>query len=337
MQPLGEKLASIRKVAPMVTQKECLERFPTLNTSTTKTGWEHADSQFPIRITRSWANRIQSLSDPLAKQVFPQPSEMTQLRFTDALENPVGEKDKIPVPFVVQKHENRALLLVSRKCHLHCRYCFRRTLDDLVEPTEAELNIAIDYLLNSGVEEVILSGGDPLFLNNDRLQQILERLHSIPTIRIHTRAPITFPSRVNEGLIRTLSVHSNIWIIVHCNHSQELNDEVKHGLKWIRNAGIPLLNQSVLLKGVNDDASILAELSRTLVRIGIFPYYLHHTDRVQGAEDFFVSLQDGMALYQELEQRISGIALPKYVIDLPDGSGKIPVNRYINRLNLLQK
>jgi lysine 2,3-aminomutase len=207
----------------------------------------------------------------------------------------------------------------------------------LVEPTEEELNIAIDYLLNSGVEEVILSGGDPLFLNNDRLKQILERLHSIPTIRIHTRAPITFPSRVNEGLIRTLSVHSNIWVIVHCNHAQELNDEVKHGLQSVRNAGIPLLNQSVLLKGVNDDAAILAELSRTLVRIGVFPYYLHHTDRVQGAEDFFVSLQDGMAVYQELEHMVSGMALPKYVIDLPDGSGKIPVQRYINRLNLLQK
>ena len=136
MQPLGENLASTRKVAPMVTQKECLERFPTLNTSTTINGWEHADSQFPIRITRSWANRIQSLSDPLAKQVFPQSAEMTPLRFTDSLENPVGEQEKIPVPFVVQKHDNRALLLVSRKCHLHCRYCFRRTLDDLVEPSK---------------------------------------------------------------------------------------------------------------------------------------------------------------------------------------------------------
>lgn len=337
MQTLGEKVASTRKVAPMVTQKECLERFPTLKTSSSMNGWEHADSQFPIRITRSWANRIQSLSGPLARQVFPQPSEMTPLRFIESLVNPVGEQEKIPVPFVVQKHENRALLLVSRKCHLHCRYCFRRTLDDLVEPTEEELSVAMDYLLNSGVEEVILSGGDPLFLNNDRLEQILERLQSIPTIRIHTRAPITFPSRVNEGLIRTLGVHSNIWVIIHCNHSQELNDEVKNGLERIRNAGIPLLNQSVLLKGVNDDVSTLADLSRSLVRIGVFPYYLHHTDRVQGAEDFFVSLKDGIELYQQLERVVSGMALPKYVIDLPDGSGKIPVQRYINRLNLLQK
>jgi len=321
----------MRKQTSMVTHKECTERFSSLQTETAKRGWLTADSQFPVRITRSWYHRIQSLSDPLAKQVFPQPTEMQAGLQTDALQNPVGELDKQPVPFVVQKHANRALLLVSRKCHLHCRYCFRRTLDDLIEPTQQELDKAIDYILSSGVEEVILSGGDPLFLNNDRLFGILERLVSIPTIRIHTRAPITFPSRVNVGLVEVLGQYSNLWVIVHCNHAQELNAEVVEGLQRLRVSGIPLLNQSVLLKGVNDDPDVLADLCRRLVRIGVFPYYLHHTDRVQGAEDFFVTLADGLQIYLALEQKVSGLALPKYVIDAPDGSGKVPVERYILR------
>ncbi len=322
-------MPSNRKVSVMVTHNECRERFSELTSFDSEQGWKNADAKFPIRITRSWFERIQSLSDPLAKQVFPGSSEQVDDASTfTSLSNPVGEKDKQPVPFVVQKHDNRLLLLVSRKCHLHCRYCFRRTLDNLVEPTKEQLQTAIDYVLDSGVEEVILSGGDPLFLNNERLKEILHRLASIPTVRIHTRAPITFPTRVSQELLHALSVHTNVWLIVHCNHVQELNDEVRDGLKLLRLGGIPLLNQSVLLKGVNDTVSVQVELCRELVRLGVFPYYLHHTDRVQGAEDFFVDIATGLRLYKGMEERLSGMALPKYMIDLPDGSGKIPVERY---------
>ena len=166
---------------------------------------------------------------------------------SSSLSNPVGEKDKMPVPFVVQKHDNRLLLLVSRKCHLHCRYCFRRTLDDLIEPSRSELNNAINYVLNSGVEEVILSGGDPLFLQDEKLGDILERLKDIPTLRIHTRAPITFPSRVQSRLISVLKRHPNPWMIIHCNHKRELRD-CAAWIETTERSVHKLLNQSVLQK-----------------------------------------------------------------------------------------
>lgn len=325
-------MSKSHKQTPMVTQTEVRSRFSPLNEEAFSTGWKQADSQFPVRITRSWFNRIQSSEDPLAKQVFPQPSEINGLQTQTGLLNPVGEQEKMPVPFVVRKHDNRLLLLVSRKCHLHCRYCFRRTLDDQVEPTSFELNRAIDYVLQSGVEEVILSGGDPLFLPDVKLGAIIERLIDIPTLRIHTRAPITFPSRVRPELIEALNRHPNVWMLIHCNHKQELNPDVCDALEQIRQANIPLLNQSVLLKGVNDHPKVLADLSTTLVRLGVFPYYLHHTDQVAGAEDFYVSLQTGWQIYTELETLVSGVALPKYVIDLPNGSGKIPVERLIHEM-----
>ena len=316
----------------MVNQTEVRAEFPSINGGSDRAAWKKADSQFPIRITRSWFNRIQSSEDPLARQVFPQPAEMNESTTLDGLLNPVGEQEKMPVPFVVQKHDNRLLLLVSRKCHLHCRYCFRRTLDDQIEPTSFELNRAIDYVLQSGVEEVILSGGDPLFLPDVKLGSIIERLIDIPTLRIHTRAPITFPSRVRSELIDALSRHPNVWMLIHCNHKRELSPDVCDALRQIRQANIPLLNQSVLLKGVNDDPQVLADLSAALVRLGVFPYYLHHTDQVAGAEDFYVSLQTGWRIYTKLETLVSGVALPKYVIDLPDGSGKIPVERRIHQM-----
>ena len=312
----------------MVTTSECLEDFSILSDTHIQDGWENAHNQFPIRITRSWYERIQSLDGPLARQVFPQPSEMKSTMDSNGRLDPVGEQSKMPTPYLVRKHQDRLLLLLSRNCHLHCRYCFRRTLESQAEPTRKQLDESIDYILKSGVEEVILSGGDPLFVSNEKLQWVLERLQSISTIRIHSRAPITFPQRVTKELCRVLSTHSNIWLIVHCNHVNELSDSVLDGLKILRNYGIPILNQSVLLKGVNDNPDILADLFRTLVRNSIFPYYLHHTDRVAGAEDFYVDIPDGLTIYRQLETKLSGVALPKYVIDLPDGSGKIPVERY---------
>ena len=169
-----------------------------------------------------------------------------------------------------------------------------------------------------------------LFLPDEKLGRIIDRLREIPTLRIHTRAPITYPSRIRATLFDALKKHPNVWIIVHCNHKQELSTDVREALRQIRQACIPLLNQSVLLKGVNDNAETLADLSTELVRLGVFPYYLHHTDKVIGAEDFYVTLEDGKQIMRKLETMVSGMALPKYVIDLPDGSGKIPVERRLH-------
>lgn len=313
----------------MVLFRECVTRFP--DVAELEAHWNQVDQDFPVRITRSWFDRIQTPQDPLGKQVFPQPSEMLYKNdpLGKSMMDPVGEQTKQLHPFVVQKHADRVLLLLSRHCHLHCRYCFRRTLPNAEEPTDEELKEAIELIVSLNVQEVILTGGDPLFATDKRLLWVLQALSTIPTIRIHSRAPITFPQRVSTGLCDVLSKFSNIWLIVHCNHVDELSRDVLDGLQKIQQVGIPILNQTVLLKGVNDDVHILVRLFQRLVELRIFPYYLHHTDRVVGAEDFFVTLQEGWQVYQQVAKQVSGLALPTYVIDLPDGSGKIPVERVI--------
>ena len=320
----------------MVRFRECVTRFPKLGTL--ESHWNQVDRDFPIRITRSWFDRIQTPQDPLGKQVFPQPSELLhqQADVTTSMMDPVGEQSKQLHPFVVQKHADRVLLLLSRHCHLHCRYCFRRTLPNAEEPRDVELKEAIELILSLNVQEVILTGGDPLFATDKRLLWVLDALSAIPTIRIHSRAPITFPQRVTVELCELLSQFTNVWLIIHCNHVNELSADVLNGLRMFHDVGVPILNQTVLLKGVNDTPEILVELFQRLVELRVYPYYLHHTDRVTGAEDFFVSLEDGWVVYQQVAKKVSGLALPTYVIDLPNGTGKIPVERVLSNPHLYE-
>jgi lysine 2,3-aminomutase len=303
-------------------RKEAFERFPAVGAAV----WDAAHALFPVRITRSWADRIEHARDPLARQVLPDLAELE--RFADDVADPIGDGRKRPVPWIVQKHPDRALLLVTRRCHLHCRYCFRRDQSG-VDPTGPELDRAIGWILASGVEEVILSGGDPLVLPDDRLGSILDRLAPIPVRRIHTRAPITAPERVTGGLVRTLAERRPLWVVLHSNHPNELDDAVARGIGKLRDAGLPLLNQSVLLRGVNDDADVLAALCRRLVRLGVAPYYLHHPDAVAGAGHFRISVDEGLRIHADLARRVSGVALPRYVIDPPDGSGKVDVRAHV--------
>ena len=305
-------------------RKEAIERFPALERAV----WDAAHAVFPVRVTRSWADRIEHAGDPLARQVFPDAAELVAR--DDDVEDPVGDQRKRPVPWVVQKHDDRALLLVTRRCHLHCRYCFRRDQTGPDDPTPDELERAIDWILARGLEEVILSGGDPLTLPDDRLAAILDRLASVPVRRIHTRAPITAPDRITERLVRLLADRRPIWIVLHSNHASEIDDAVASGIRRLRDAGLPLLNQSVLLRGVNDDPDVLAALCRKLVRLGVVPYYLHHPDAVRGAGHFRVPIAEGLAIHEALAERVSGIALPRYVIDPPDGSGKVDVRSAVD-------
>ena len=309
----------------IVGRQEATEAFPTV----TESIWRKADQIFPVRITRSWFNRIQQVNGPLFKQSFPDAEEL--LSHPDDLDNPVGEFKKMPLPWVVQKHPDRVLLLTTKRCHFYCRYCFRRTHDGALDPTDEELEAALEFILSSQAQEVILSGGDPLACRPDRLDYILSKLRQKPIIRIHTRAPITEPSSVNARLVNILKVHSPIWLIVHCNHPNEINEEVAQSLAALANAGIPLLNQSVLLKGVNDDPEVLENLSTALLKHRVFPYYLHHPDSVTGNSSFRVELERGIEIYNQLRSRVSGIACPRYVIDPPDGSGKIDVLTYAQR------
>jgi lysine 2,3-aminomutase len=195
-----------------------------------------------------------------------------------------------------------------------------------MDPSAVELETAIQAAIASGAREIILSGGDPLSLSNAQLAKLFKRLRPhFKVIRIHTRAPITCPDRVDSGLLELLSTAGPLWIVVHCNHPRELNAETEKSLQALRGTGVSLLNQSVLLKGVNDNAETLIALSEQLVEQGVNPYYLHHTDPVPGNSHFRVSAKHGLALHAAMKERLSGVALPAYVVDLPDGSGKIPV------------
>jgi lysine 2,3-aminomutase len=300
-------------------------RFPVLDEAL----WRRMEDIFPVRVTRSWADRVQAVNGPLGRQVFPQATELVSNPLD--VPDPVGEEGRMPVPWVIQKHEDRALLLVTRQCHLHCRYCFRRDLDGEAEPSAEALQAAINYLCDSGVREVILSGGDPLVLPTARLAQIVDALRpDVPLIRIHSRAPITCPSRVDAALVEMLRGRAPLWMVVHCNHPAELSDAVRSSLNQLVDAGIPVLNQSVLLRGVNDSVDVLAELSEALLELRVKPYYLHHPDAVPGGGAFRVSVEAGLALHNALRHRVSGLGLPAYVIDPPEGTGKVPVAEWVS-------
>jgi len=233
---------------------------------------------------------------------------------------------------VICKHRDRVLLLLTKRCHLYCRYCFRRNHEpgERQDPTPDELEAALAWCADSGARELILSGGDPLAVRDRVLFGILDRLRIIPVIRVHTRAPITAPERVTPALVAGLRERGPVWVTVHANHPRELTGPALAALARLVDAGIPVLNQSVLLAGVNDDVETLTALSEALVSARVFPYYLHHPDHASGNAHFRVDPRRGLALHRALARRVSGIALPTYVVDLPDGSGKIPVERALN-------
>jgi lysine 2,3-aminomutase len=290
--------------------------------------WDEVDRLFRVQTTRSFWEKARN-SVALSKQILPDARELDE---HDAdLDDPVGEKTKVPVPWVVHKYERRALLLLTKRCHIYCRYCFRRTHDpsERLDPSPEELAAAIAYIQGSGVSEVILSGGDPLAVRDSLLFRILDELAVIPTRRVHTRAPIVAPNRITDELVEGLAARAPVWVIVHANHPDELGPDTDAALARLVDAGIPVLNQSVLLRGVNDDADTLRRLCEALVERRVRPYYLHHPDAVTGNAHFRVSQSEGLALYRTLRSSLSGLALPRYVLDRPDGGGKVDVERFV--------
>jgi lysine 2,3-aminomutase len=262
--------------------------------------------------------------------VLPNPAELVV--FEDDLADPVGDVAKSPLPWVVQKHPDRVLLLVTKRCAIYCRYCFRRNIEpgEGEDPTPEEWAAALEYARKSGAHEAILSGGDPLAVPDKRLFDAIDGLRPVPVIRIHTRIPIALPSRVTPALVEGLRARRPVWVVVHCNHPRELAPDVDDALMRLLDAGIPVLNQAVLLRGINDDVDVLTELSQRLVERGVVPYTLHHTDPAAGNAHFRVSPEEGIALHRKLRDRVSGVGLPRYVIDPPDGSGKRPVEEWFS-------
>ncbi len=307
----------------MVGRSEILAERPDLAAT-----WDAADAGFPIRVTRSFWDRVADPADPadpLALQVLPDPREL-EVDPGDVAD-PVGDALRSPVPWVVAKHTDRVLLLLTKRCHLYCRYCFRRDHEPGGgggDPTPEELDRALGWILEAAPREVILSGGDPLVLPVHKVLEVIDRLRpKVRNLRIHTRAPITFPEAVTPALVEGLRARAPVWIVVHCNHPRELSPEVDAALARLVDGGLPVLDQAVLLRGVNDDPEVLATLCEQLVERRVLPYYLHVTDRVPGNAHLRVPLERAVALHAELARRVGGIALPRLVLDPPDGSGKV--------------
>ena len=266
--------------------------------------------------------------DPIARQFVPDVEELVVSE--DELVDPIGDNAFSPMRGLVHRYPDRVLLLPTLSCPVYCRYCFRRDQVGRAEdaPDREELELAITYIANNAaIREVILTGGDPLSLSNNRLRSLLNRLASIPHIdilRIHTRFPIAVPERITDALITALQTDIPVWMVLHCNHARELSKDVTSACNKLSLSGIPLLSQSVLLKGVNDDVETLTELFRALVRLKVKPYYLHHPDRARGTARFRVGLAESRALIETLRGQISGLCQPTYVVDIPGGHGKYP-------------
>jgi len=267
--------------------------------------------------------------DPLIRQFLPDDRELHALPHERA--DPIGDVPFSPVKGIVHRYPDRVLLKVAHACPVYCRFCFRREMvGRRGEPVQgAALDGAIDYVRSHpSVWEVILTGGDPLALSPRRLSDVLTRLAAIGHVRIlriHTRAPIVDPESIDDSLTSALKVKTPVYVALHINHPEELTDPVVAAIGRLLDTGTVLLSQTVLLQGVNDDATVLERLFRRLVTLKIRPYYLHHPDLAPGTSHFRVPIETGQALMRVLRQTMSGLCLPTYVLDIPGGFGKVPI------------
>jgi len=276
-------------------------------------------------------------NDPIARQFIASAAELEVS--PDDLADPIGDEAYSPLKGVVHRYPDRVLLKPVLVCPVYCRFCFRRDQVGAGAMSPAEIEAALAYVAaRPELREVILTGGDPLMLAPRRLAALIAAIAAIPhveVLRVHSRLPIADPDRVTPALVRALRPKpaKAVWLSVHANHPRELSPAACAALARLADAGIPLLSQTVLLKGVNDDADVLEVLFRALVRNRVKPYYLHHPDRARGTAHFRPSLAEGRALVKALRGRLTGIAQPTYVLDIPGGAGKVPVGPdYLNEV-----
>jgi lysine 2,3-aminomutase len=275
-------------------------------------------------------DRANLANDPVARQFVPAAAEREIA--PEDLADPIGDDARSPLKGVVHRYPDRLLLKPVHVCPVYCRFCFRR---EKVGPggealSQAELFAALEYIrARSEIWEVILTGGDPLMLAPRRMAELIAALDAIDhvgVIRVHSRVPIVDPARVTDELVSALRPRrASLWLGVHCNHPRELDGGAREALTRLADAGVPLLGQTVLLKGINDDADTLDHLMRALVAARVKPYYLHHPDLVRGTAHFRVSIARGQSLMKTLRSRLSGLAQPTYVLDVPGGHGKVPI------------
>ena len=289
------------------------------------------DTPFPLRVPRGFVAKMRKgdPDDPLLRQIWPLAAEL--LPTPGFVADPVGDQAAQAAPGVLHKYQGRALLIVTGACAVHCRYCFRREFPYAEAQTDLnDWQPTLDYLArDSSIREVILSGGDPLSLSNQRLIGLLtglERISHLARLRIHSRLPIVLPERIDDGLLDLLATtRLQPVMVVHANHPREIDAPVHTALQRLREINVTLLNQSVLLRGVNDEAGVLAELSEALFAAGVLPYYLHLLDRVRGAAHYEVNESEASVIMNTLRERLPGYLLPRLVREQPGQLAKTPV------------
>ncbi|MCG8527363.1 MAG: EF-P beta-lysylation protein EpmB [Opitutales bacterium] len=289
-----------------------------------------ADPDFSLRVPRYFVDLMHAgdATDPLLAQVLPLQIERSPVEGYST--DPVGDQAATQGPGILKKYPGRALMITTGACAVHCRYCFRRHFPYQEQTPLRHWQESIGALRQmSDVSELILSGGDPLTLSDQRLQTLLDTAEEIPQLRrlrIHTRLPVVLPPRITQDLARLLGNNRlRSTVVIHANHPNEITDELAKSLAHLRENGVTLLNQSVLLKSVNDDADILATLSESLFDIGVLPYYLHVLDPVDGAAHFDLPEAHAIAIERRLRARLPGYLVPKMVREVPGHTGKTPL------------
>lgn len=289
---------------------------------------EPVAARYPVRLTDYYAALIRTPDDAIGKQCLP---DLRELEDSSQCPDPLDETSLSPVPGLIHRYPDRVVLLVSNRCAVYCRFCMRKRMVGSGDAPmgETDLGTALNYIAaHPEIHDVILSGGDPLMLDDKSLAKILSGLRAIPhvsIIRIGTRIPATLPTRITPELCSLLKRFHPLYINTHFNHPAELTGESARACGLLADAGIPLGNQTVLLRGVNDSVETMRSLMTGLLALRVKPYYLHQMDLVQGTAHFRTSVRTGLEIVRGLRGHISGLAVPHYVIDLPGGKGKVAI------------
>ncbi len=283
--------------------------------------------RYPARINPYYLSLIRYKGDPIWLQCFP---DLQELEDEDMPEDPLDEDAMSPVPSITHRYPDRVLFLVTSQCSMYCRFCTRkRKVGDSSKISMKFIQDGIEYIRNHPeVRDVILSGGDPLMLTDYMLEKIIKALREIPhveIIRIGTKMPCVLPQRITENLCNMLKKYHPIYVNTHFNHPWEITPESKRACEMLADAGIPVGNQTVLLRGVNDDPYVMQELMKKLLAVRVRPYYIYQADITRGANHFRTPIRVGIEIMDKLRGHISGLAVPYYVIDAPGGGGKIPI------------
>jgi lysine 2,3-aminomutase len=322
-----------------VTKREQLEPLLSL-TNEERAGAILSHSKLALAITPYFFSLVETddPGGPIRRQVVPRIEELKRAPWE--MDDPCGEDARMPVPGLVHRYPDRVLFLVTDRCAAYCRYCTRsRVVSGVGEQhLTTDYEAAFSYLRqHTEVRDVLLSGGDPLLFADEKLEHLLRNLRAIPHIeflRIGTRIPIFLPQRITPGLCAMLRKYHPLWISIHANHPSEITPEVHEALGRLADAGIPLGNQSVLLRGVNDDPQVMKALVHKLLRARVRPYYIYQCDLIAGSAHLRSSVRKGIEIIEALRGHTTGYAVPQFVIDAPGGGGKVPINpNYVLHMN----